>query len=264
MPLALRVESEVGHAYELPYLDLRVVAAGSESAHANNEHQPIPFKFSFNFKSSGATEVSWFFQLENVPIYWYREFLRFRQVLESPVSMILTSLNDGLRSLAKISGDEPRGHIEPSVLALLDRLIQIQQKTGSVIRVPNRPFLDQADVDAIEWIESVLVTGRQPAPPSDFRFTVYDQLAADLIEKLREHPLHVRAPRHVGRLLDTDIDLGPVLVTCPAVDVALIDKQEADGRSTFEYKIVARNGYELDVLYERFKSAASSPSTSPP
>lgn len=258
MILALRVESET-ESYEIPYLDFRVTAGGTERVSLDNSEQPIPLKVWLVLTPSGKADITWSFDMSGVPVYWLREFLRFQQVAMTASRIVLRSLDDGLFSTASFDGRKSSGiQFDPNLLGIADRLVFIQEKTGVAIRLPVPPRIDTGDVAKMDWFEHVLLSGRQPSPPKVFRLHIEpaDDIS-DVVQQLERTPFTFRMPSHREELLGNSIELGPVVVTCPSIELVPVTEEVKEGPNLFEYVVLPRETFSLDVVYERFLTQPS-------
>lgn len=258
MIVAITFESEDGSFYEFPYIDLRVIRGGTEHVVVTNTEQPLPFKFEITLWPSGRTDIAWTFELVNTPIYWLREYLRFRQVIAKPTRTIMTSLEDGLRSVSVSTNKMAIDHVpDHRLYDLVDRVLKIQNLTGSPIRLPNRPAFDDSDAQAIAWFEHVLATGRQSQPPKEVRLTAFGEQAREAVARNIGKPIKARLPNRVERLLDNDINLGAAWVSCESADFIPVGERDEQGRRAFEFQVRARDNATLDVWYERFTKVSA-------
>jgi hypothetical protein len=254
MIVSIAFEGENGHSYLFPYVDLRVVSSGSERTVVTNDEQPIPFKFSITLTPDGGAGIEWSFDLVDVPMFWYREFLGFKQAIQTPARATMTSLDDGLRSISKLPTKASDEVIDERIIRLADRVLAIQNRTGTAIRLPPRGFFDEADEASILWFEHVLANGTQPSPPVDFRLTAFDESGRIVVERYPGGPFKAYLPSQVERLLDNDVDLGPAWVACPQVTIVPLGTRDVDGRRGFEFRIAPGDGLKLEVTYDRFSA----------
>lgn len=252
MIVSMKIQNEAGRGYTFPYLDFRVLAGGAERVTLSNAEQPIPFKFRMELSPTGRSAIQWVFELRSAPIYWFAEFLQFKQVISAPAKATITSLDDGLESVATIPSVLEEESIDAVTLDLTERALAIQRRLGHPLRVPSRRFYDEADVKAIIWFEYVLKLGRQLAPPVEVRLTASDAAGRTAIEGYEGGPLRVRMPTHVERLLDNDVNLGPVWISCENVHVELV-KESLEGEPYLAvFHLTPATGKSLDLIYEWF------------
>jgi hypothetical protein len=250
--VAMKIQNQAGLEYTFPYLDLRVISGGVERVTLSNAEQPIPFKFELGLTPTGKSDIHWSFELNSAPFYWFAEFLRFKQVVASPATAVITSLDDGLESIAIIPSGLGGEQIDAATVDLTNRVLAIQRRLSQPLRVPARRFFDEADVKAIVWFEYTVKTGRQLAPPKEIRLTASDPGGRAAIEAYEGGPLRVRIPTHVERLLDNDVNLGPVWTVCEDVHVELAKESVPGEPYQAVFLLSPSPGHNMDVIYELF------------
>jgi hypothetical protein len=227
--VAMIIKNASGQVYELPYIEYGSNRFDGEAVVLSNAQQKIAFHCEEVLYPDATATFSWQFTTKT---FWgLREHMRFQRVLEEPAQVIIRDLDDGLEHVAGVTTLEQEALLQypPDII---DRVIDVQQKTMTPIPLPKRAFFTPTDLDQLTFVEAILKDGRQPRQPQLFTVTVGSPEGQDelrqIVERVRRLSQYV--PMHVEALLDVDIPLGPLQISC---DEVVVHEEDASRLTTF-------------------------------
>jgi len=217
--LSIRFRAIDGSEFEFPYVEFGTNRFEGEAVVLSNEQQRLPFKLEERLYPDGRANMQWSWNLEGKSFYWLREILRFQGVVSQSTEVIFRDLDDGIEHRAgRLNSQAEKIAIDPD---LVNRVVNIQLRTKTPITIPTRPYFTENDLRALEFIESVIETGREPSPRKSIVITMTGPEGVNDLRKVIAEggPFGVIVPMQIGHLLDTPIRLGPVEISFKSVAV---------------------------------------------
>lgn len=201
---------------EIPYIDYRVVQAGTEEITWSNEDQGIPLRVRrvINFKNQ-TSSISIEMELEGNNVVQIRDFLKIQQALARGKWFRSTFLSTGLSD----QGEIPKGSIaEPKegFVELIHDLAFIQEKTNQIIQWPGRITI--AEMQLVRRVVNVLKTGQLIERIPGVHFEVGKPAArhwADRYASGEQVELRFDGQSNEIDLLGAKLSLGPATVILP-------------------------------------------------
>lgn len=220
LAVAFIVRNEDGETYEFPYIDLATNHFEGDVVVLTNEQQAIPFKFEERLYPDRHAKTTWTFEGEGRTFWWLRELLRFQAIVSKPSVTIIRDLDDGMEYFATVAGATTLGAFVDA--RIVERVVSIQERTKTAIRIPPRQFFTPGDIQQLEFVEHVLATGLQPSPPTGITITARGPDAPSVLRNIQEShgPVATVIPMHIENLLDNQVPLGPIELYCPRMRVA--------------------------------------------
>ncbi len=209
------LDQEYRFLAEIPYIDFRVIQAGTEEVTLSNEEQDIPPTIRLRINSRDQTfSVSMGTDLVGKSVVQIRDILRIQQALARGTYIKLTNLETELCWQAKI----PEGSIsEPDEkwVNLINDLVFIQERTKELIRWPGQITITEAQL--VQKVVNILQTGRSLEQVTGVHFEVDKLVARRLANAYSsgEQALRFDSPDYTIDLLNTKLSLGPFTAVLP-------------------------------------------------
>jgi len=207
--------------------------AGTQYLTLTNEAQRLPLTFTIRLQVSPAMdEASFQFAMNSQgrSIAWYVRALDIlRAVKEGATITFLESETEIEHGLGFVTADDSLIIESQQHYDIARRIMQIQARTKNVIAVPERGFFTDDDVEDLCIIEGILATGGVDAESITSTFTGAEGQTVDDWLRLFTTTLtdFSITTRMVRRLIDNDIDLGPVRLEKQAVRLSVPDVDAA-------------------------------------
>lgn len=268
MIMSLEVVGRSGGRFALPYLELLTLRGGSREVHLSNQHQDIPFHITLRLTPEGTADATWEFELIGKSISWIKTLVDFKRVTSEGGDLTLREVNSG--SVARATVHPRSGSTLPdsSFMELLEKAIWIEQSIGTSIPVPGRQFFSATDIDQLLWLEEIIRTGRQAALSTAFVITANPLESEDeraFVSRLLKspgQPFSATLPVYQERLLDTDVDVGPVKAECSSVeicpdDIPAVERYlRGEFTSPLSFRVVPHGEGEFQISYLKWPKAA--------
>lgn len=173
VPITIDVVSNKGDAATIPNLQFRKVQAGTELVKLTNDQQTTPLQFNLVIPilrtATQGGSISWTVRGLGQTLYETRTMLSFLQAMADGGRVRLTFTQ--LDNLSLTGKAEPKPEVAPGadLVALIETLILIQNKTGQFIHIPKDGIYDR-DVKAIKELHQIITRGS--TTQSDMTITV--------------------------------------------------------------------------------------------
>lgn len=159
-PARLSIEATGGGSAEVSYLDLRAVRVGAERVTLSNAHQSCSARFECVFDKPNEMLNFHFEHTEpRVRVHEAREALRFLRMGALGGTFRLTFLREGRHYDLKVE-PEWLPSPEPALLALVEKLCTIEEKTKCSLSIGPTWSLPDETVKLINNVFSICTTGR--------------------------------------------------------------------------------------------------------
>jgi len=202
---------------EIPYLNLRVIQAGTEETTLSNETDSLPLKVKVKSNSNlGITSIR--FAIENLTgqsVIHIQQILRIQVALPNASGITITDLRTGLSSKAKVS-QAPSVKPDQTLVELINDLVFIQIKTNQLIRWPGKAT--EADLQLVKKVVGILQTGKSEEGAVSISFPVDKEMARKLAASYaseQRNQLGFDCPSHTVELFGSSIELGPAWAIVP-------------------------------------------------
>jgi hypothetical protein len=260
VPVRVEVENVDGESFTLPYVDWRLVQSGTHELTLSNAEQPIPILVTqvINHENRSGT---YSFELrgwdEPLVAPWLHRWLWLQHVLEKPSRVAAFTIELETPVFIARRDESSIPVIDEKDLRLMEDLASVQLRTGSPVRVPNRPF-STVEVDAIKRLRKLLRVSEYSGTWSDL---VVDWPKSD-VEKLLARfedkqggTLELRNDESLDLFGET-IELGPVLFRFDSVRLTNEDavRQQLDSQldetAPIECRFEPADNAQVTSIYE--------------
>jgi len=202
---------------EIPYIDARVVRAGTEEITLSNEEQNIPLKMRLrlNFKEC-TNSVSMRMDFAGLNVVQVREFLEIQRALAKGKWIVLTNLSTGLSDRSEIP-ETAISAPDENLFILINDLAFIQEKTEQVLQWPGQ--ITVAEAQLAKKLVNILETGQSHELVTGFHCGVNKTVARRLVDayggEKEQEVVRFNVPNHTVNLLGTELSLGPLTIAMP-------------------------------------------------
>ncbi|PWB50543.1 MAG: hypothetical protein C3F13_16455 [Anaerolineales bacterium] len=202
---------------EIPYIDFRVVQAGSEETTLSNEHQPIPLKVKWilNYvKQISTFNFRFYFAGSNV--LEIQKFLKFSLATKNGRWFQITNLTTGFSFKESLPKDINL-ELADDFCEMIDDLALIQKKTGQLIQFPETITI--AERRKMKVLVEVLTYGSIRTNALKYTFTLPIDAAlklASAYEKSIITKWQFGNPESKLHFMGMDLDLGPRSIILPS------------------------------------------------
>jgi hypothetical protein len=201
---------------DIPYIDFRVVQAGTEEITYSNEEQAFPLKIlwrlNFKEKTSSTSMRSGFVGLNVVQV---RDILRIRRAFAEGTWFQITNLATGFSVREELPGSLKLGFNE-TFEQIINNLAFVQEKTNRAIQWTGE--ITVTEVETLKRVVTILETGRLSEKANTVNFAVCKTVAqglANLCAESEQVRLRFDWPGYSANLLGTEIPLGAATVLLP-------------------------------------------------
>lgn len=170
---------------EIPFVDFRVVQAGSEEITFSNEEQGLPLIIAMVMNARDQiTSFSMKIDLIGKNVVQIRDFVQVQQALTHGRIVKLTILNNGLSAQSEILHRQIP-EIEEELKTLINDLAYIQERTNRLITWPGQISLIEGQI--VKDVVNILQTGGLQRSISEYKFEVDKHAAKALAEAYAYH-----------------------------------------------------------------------------
>lgn len=252
------VQGRNGEAAPLDYLEFETVQVGTEEATLSNQQQPVPWKVKLIMNiATGRWNITFSFPEENLNVTQALQAVRLQRALSSGGQIKIINLITGF--------ELPAVQFEPMPIALderwaklLEELVFIQQKTAIPIRVPSRD-IDREEAMQILMTAEILRTGKARLESKEWPVNSPVSKAKEAAAAFADESIHYITMKdqtgHVMNVLDTEIPLGPTVLSCDNVLMAteMLDQlkrdiEDAAHDGVVSYRLATRGPVEARFL----------------
>ncbi len=154
----IRRVCEDGDSGELPNVELAAVKKGSEQVTLSNERQNAPWTITI-LMWPYKMQLSYRVRLVGGNVMHALRWLQFQRALAKPGVIILQQVENGIehQTAGEPACSEPP---DPRVVALVEKLVLIQKRTGTLLNLPATFSVEEED--QIARLFGVITTGRLP------------------------------------------------------------------------------------------------------
>jgi len=248
--------------------------AGTEFLTLTNEAQRLPLTFTIRLQILPAIEEAEFHFAINAQgrsIAWYVRGLDvLRTVKEGALVTFVESETLIEHGLGFVTADDGLIVESQQHYDIATRILRVQAQTKKVILVPERGFFTEEDFENLCVIEDILTTGGIDADSISSTFTAIEGQTVDDWRRLFSTALtdFSIASRMSRRLLDNDIDLGPMRLDNQAVRIVVSDVDAAieslQAGNGVDITIVPVDAPTLRLVYPDWVAASESPTNENP
>lgn len=211
----VEVQSPNGSTFRIPHISFLTVEGGSDSVTLRNDGQALPFKLSVTINRNLHATLTYQFQFQGESVGWLMRHLEF-VAAAVPGAVMRFRSHRSFEVFESHLTQERTGGTEfgPAYEDVVRKAVEIQEKTKSLVRVPDRPYFTAADVESIEWVTGLLRSGRG-SHKGEITST-FDVASGnpDVARKLVEggFEMHLEISPWREKVLDDTVNLGPAII----------------------------------------------------
>ena len=213
---------------EIPYIDFKVIQAGSEEITFSNEAQPIPLKIKWKLNSTKHTSSFNFrFHFVGVNVVEIQKFMKFSLATKNGKWFQLTNLTTGLSIKESLQTRSIDLDVRDDFRALIDDLALIQKKTGQIIQFPEN--ITVAEWQLMKNLVGILTTGSIQTDTPKYSFALNKDVALKLAAAYEKNEMlkwRLESPQSKVRFMGADFDFGPCSTVLPSATLEPEERQK--------------------------------------
>jgi len=213
---------------EIPYIEMKVIQAGTEEMTLSNREQDIPLKMSLKVnRREQTTSVSMKFELVGLSAVRARDLLRIQRAMTKGAWLVLQDLSSGLSDRAKLPKDATITFDE-RLFAVINALSFIQETTNQIVVWPGE--ISAVEAITMAKVIDILQSGHLLVAVNRFHIGIAKSGAEHLLTIYRSEgePLKYNMPDYVLNLLGAPLSLGPVKLVMPRAKLSETTQAKLD------------------------------------
>jgi hypothetical protein len=202
---------------EIPYVDFKVIQAGTEETTYSNEHQTIPLKIKWKLNIAKQTSYYNFaIGLLGINVLEIQRVAKFFVAAKDGKWFQLTDLTKGLTIRENLPESIVTG-LDDNLTSIIDNLVLIQKKTGQAILFPDK--IATIDLSKMNYLVRIITTGSIHQRIPIFSLSANKDFAikcASAYERSLILSWQFERPESKFHFLGIDLNLGPSSIILPS------------------------------------------------
>ncbi|MGI8767223.1 MAG: hypothetical protein ACR2KM_12055, partial [Gemmatimonadaceae bacterium] len=218
--LSIRVEPLDGAAVELPFLEMNILTRGTKQVRMANEHQNLPIRVELLVTSNREMTFNFTVKVGETSAHWVDKGMKFLDAIKRRGTVTFTNVDTGItmRQLC-IALPQARKGWSPTFADLARVLAALEERTGKVVIIPDRPIV-QEEAQIMEELKLVVDQGYTEDPIKEFQldFLVNSMILNDVLAEVKQHASegHLRESREeLFEIFGTTLNLGRSIASIP-------------------------------------------------